>query len=175
MKMSNGDDKYIEAVINDFSKNDSLFNNHKVFGLAKREVLQYVKKSDSADADHFKMINGQPYLGLMHINLRVNPLTLSEDSKTKIGSKGITIPSRFIIKNEKLFFWWDENYPFTKEAFDVFKAYGIITDKATSRDRYDESTKGRHYYFCGSNYSKFLKLNLDEDISSQNNVHLLCD
>lgn len=175
LNQSNGSDQTIKTVIEDFSKTEKLYRNNSIFGLAKKDVLQLVKKSDTVSDEAYKMINNIPYLALTHITINVNPISLSEDAKSQIGQKGITIPTRYLVKDNKLFFWWDKNYPFKEDAYKVYKKFGLIDNQSESRNRYDENPEGKHYYFCGKNNDEFIKVNLKEDLSNYDNAHLICD
>lgn len=72
-------------------------------------------------------------------------------SDAVIGSKG-KLASRYVIKNGKLFFWWDDNYPLTEETLAVFKEYDILTEVMERGwipdSSIDDAKKGAHYYFC---------------------------
>jgi len=82
--------------------------------------------------------------------------------KTTVGSKG-TLPSRYIEKDEKLFFWWDDDYPLTEEMLAILWKYNLLCDDTkglivlpdfTTNDR----LKGAHYYFCKNDLSKFKRI-----------------
>jgi hypothetical protein len=81
---------------------------------------------------------------------------------TKIGSKG-KLPSRFIEKNGKLFYWWDDDYPLTEEVIAVLKKYNLFQDDndgliTVPENPTNDAQKGAHYYFCRSDLTKYKKV-----------------
>lgn len=159
----------IELAIADFYTTNSLINDYKVFAVAHSEVLQLVKLMDDPET------SDNVYQSLTAVIITADALKLSEDISSKIGTKGITIPSRFIEKDGKLFFWWDKDYPFTEEAYNTFKAFGVIDDNPHSRDNSNQVKEGIKYYFCTKDLSKFVTLNTNQDINSVKPLPLLCN
>ncbi|WP_296312612.1 hypothetical protein [Winogradskyella sp. UBA3174] len=168
IKSSNGSDSAIESTITDFFETSDLYKDNKVFGLTKQDVLHYVK--GDVNKDDYRLINNLPHQSLINISIRVNSLSLSEDITSKIGTISTTLPSRYIIKDKKLFYWWDSGYAFTQETYDTFKDFGIIGGNTNA----EQSQKGINYYFCSSDLTKFIKLKLNEDISNLETSPIFC-
>ena len=69
-----------------------------------------------------------------------------------VGSRGYA-PSRFIISNNKLFYWRDSTAALTQEALDVFRRFHLLQDDQNgtvviSDGGSDDWVKVAHYYFC---------------------------
>ncbi|WP_439152822.1 hypothetical protein [Winogradskyella sp.] len=159
----------IELAISDFYSSNILIENHKIFAVAHTEVLQLVKLMD----DPRKTDN--IYQSLISVIITADALKLSEDVTSKIGTKGITIPSRYIEKNGNLFFWWDSNYAFTEETYNTYKTYGVIDDNLDSKDNPNQLKEGVKYYFCTKDLTKFITLKPSQDINSIEPLPLLCN
>ena len=98
--------------------------------------------------------------------------------KTKIGSKGLA-PSRYIEKEGKLFFWWDDNYALTENMLLMLSKYNISQDDDDGFRLFpdfeiDESQKGVDYYFCKSNLLKYKKVTTNRAIGYYDAPKLDC-
>ena len=83
-------------------------------------------------------------------------------SNTKVGSKGY-LPSRHIIKEGKLFYWFDDSYPFTQEMLDFLWKYNLLQDDDSGLiifpdNPINDSKKGADYYFCKNDLSKYKRV-----------------
>lgn len=81
----------------------------------------------------------------------------------KIGARNNQIPTRFIEKKGKLFLWWDDDYPLTQEALDIYKKYNLLQDDRggiiTVPDfTNDDAQKAAHYYFCKNDLTRYKKV-----------------
>lgn len=130
----------IQNAILDFSKTTKLYKRDTVFSVSAGE-----------DKD------------LLIVRVGKNSTKLLLTADTKAGVKNKLLPSRFIEKEGKLFFWWDDDYPLTEEAIAVFHKYnlfqndqgGVITvpDFTT-----DDTQKAAHYYFCRNDLTRYKKV-----------------
>ena len=93
------------STILDFSKTCSLYKKDSIFEL-KKIVLP-----------------GYNDLIVVEISQNIGKMIVRAD--TKVGSKG-KLASRYVEKNGKLFFWWDDNDPLTDEAFAIFHKYNLL-------------------------------------------------
>ena len=80
---------------------------------------------------------------------------------TGVGSKGF-LPSRHIIKDGKLFYWWDNNYPMTEEMLAILWEFDLLFDNTDRLIPFPSfstgAQKGAHYYFCRNNLSRFRRV-----------------
>lgn len=69
------------------------------------------------------------------------------------------LPTRYAIRDNKLFYWKDDNYPVSEEMINVLRKYGLLTMDDSFLDFYeDDSRKGADYYFCKNNPSKYKRV-----------------
>lgn len=79
-----------------------------------------------------------------------------------LGSKG-RLPSRYIEKNGKLFFWWDDDYSLTENTLAVFNKYNLLQGDKNGTIKVpdsiiDDAEKAAHYYFCKEDLSKYKRV-----------------
>lgn len=141
-KSGNYQDDAIQIAILDFSKTRKLFKKDAVFSVE----LVGLSKNDN--------------VMIVRIGKNNRKLLLTKD--TKIGSTG-KLPARYFEKEGKLFFWWDDSYPLTKEAFAIYKKYNLLQDDENGRIAIadfiiDDAQKGVHYYFCKNDVSFYKRV-----------------
>jgi hypothetical protein len=74
------------------------------------------------------------------------------------GSKG-TLPSMYVVKDGKLFYWWDENYPVTEEIISILRKYNLLqTDLIIPDFSTNDDHKRKHYYFCKNDLSIYKRV-----------------
>jgi hypothetical protein len=135
-------DEAINFAISDFSKIKKLYKHDSTFWI----ILYTIPKN--------------PDIVVVDIARNNAKLLLTKD--VKVGIKG-TFPSRYLVKNGKLFFWEDKDVPLTSEALAVFKQYDLLQHDDNGRRKtasftIDESKKGAHYYFCKNNFSVYKRV-----------------
>ena len=151
----------IHNAILDFSKNCSLFKKASVFRVNFSDsvfnvaILERVDEKSYKDGRTHEWKRGSLYDGIVSVEISANvdyQYYYSEETKAKL-------PSRYIIKNDKLFYWWDDNYPVTEEIIAVLWRYNLLqTDLIIPEFTIDDSLKGAHYYFCKSNLSEYKRV-----------------
>jgi hypothetical protein len=151
----------IQTAILDFSTHCNLFKKDSVFRVNFSDSvfnegfwLRVDEKSNKNGTTHIRK-RGSLYDGIVAVEISANvdyQYYYSEETKDKL-------PSRYIIKNGKLFYWWDDNYPVTEEMIAVLWKYNLLqTDLIIPEFSIDESKKGAHYYFCKSDLSKYKRV-----------------
>lgn len=140
---SPADDKVgvIEIAISDFSQNRKLLKKDSRFEISKREA-----------------VNNKNII-IVDISTGDKMLLTAE---TKAGSKG-KMASRYIEKNGKLFYWWDDDYSLTDEALAIFSKYNLLQDDMGGElklpdNSIDEEEKFVFYYFCKNDFRKYKKV-----------------
>jgi hypothetical protein len=136
-------DEAINFAISDFSKIKKLYKHDSTFWIS----LYRVPKNDNIVVVEI-------------VGNSIGKLLLTRD--VKVGTKG-RFPSRYLVKNGKLFFWEDKDVPLTSEALAVFKQYDLLQHDDNGRRKtasftIDESKKGAHYYFCKNNFSVYKRV-----------------
>jgi len=143
VRSGNNLDDAIQIAISDFSKTRKLFKKDSVFFVDVMGLKNYNE------------------LIVVSVGNNISKLLVTKEAQ--IGSKG-KLPSRYIEKGGKLFYWWDDNYPLTEDALDVFKKFNLLQDDKNGRIqlpkrlRFDETEKDVHYYFCKNDASTFKKI-----------------
>lgn len=149
LELNNDENEPIEVAIQDFTKSSKLFKKDSVFSV---ELLG--------------LINNKEVI-VVRIGRNVTKLLLTKDAT--VGSLG-KLPSRFIEKDGKLFFWWDDEYALTENTLTVLKKYHLLQDdqngsiKVPDNIIFNDSQKAVHYYFCKGDYTNFKKVTTNKGI-----------
>jgi hypothetical protein len=146
----------IQNVILDFSST-KLYRNNTVFS---------VKTGDMDE-------------NILIVRIGKNNTKLLITSNAVVGSFSSSLPSRFIEKQGKLFFWWDDYYPLTEEALSIYKKYNLLQDDEGSVITVpdfiiDDAQKAAHYYFCRDDLSKYKKIITNKGIGYYDPPKLRC-
>lgn len=91
---------------------------------------------------------------------------LLPNSNNKIGTNHPYFPTRYIVKNNKLFYWYDSNNFITKDLIDTLAKYNQIDSLNVEKfvgipktsALINDSKKGIDYYFCKNNLVKYKKI-----------------
>lgn len=172
----NGDhNNAIQNAILDFSSTSRLYKKAAVFSVSFHDTLYRMILEETNDGNH-RWVEGKPYKGIVAISISVeyNKLFLAADAK--VGSKG-KLPSRYIEKEGKLFYWWDDDYPLKKEALTIYHKYNLLQGNVISALDFsiNDAQKGVDYYFCKNDLSKYKKVITDKGIGYYNAPKLNCD
>ena len=132
----------IQIAISDFSKTSRLFNKDTVFFV---EMLGLTNEKNVI---------------VVRIGSNASKLLLTKDAL--IGSIG-KLPSRYVEKDSRLFFWWDNECPLTENTLAILNKYSLLQDDENgaikSPDRIiNEARKAAHYYFCKDDFSIYKKV-----------------
>lgn len=158
LKQSGSENDPILNAISDFSKTTKLYKKDSVFSV---EMLGLSNNKDVIAVRIGK--NGRKIL-------------LTKDAN--IGTKG-KVPSRYIEKDGKLFFWWDDEYPLTENALAVFNRYNLLQDDNNGTIKIpdfvtDDAQKAAHYYFCKGDLLKYKKVVTNKGIGYYDIPNLNC-
>jgi hypothetical protein len=154
-----GADEMIQNAILDFSNATRLYKKDTVFSVS---VLEIVDKDPIV------------------VRIGSNTMNLLLTEETKVGSKGGKLPSRFIEKDGKLFFWWDDDYPLTEEALAVYEKYDLLQDDeggviTVPEFTINDAQKAAHYYFCKNDPSKYKRVITNIGVGYYDPPTLKCD
>ena len=114
---------------------------------------------------------GSLYRGLISVEISASPeYKFLITSNTKVGSKGY-LPSRHIIKDGKLFYWFDDSYPLTQGMLDLLWKYNLLQDDDGGLiifldNPMNDSKKVSVYYFCKKDLSKYKKVSTNIGLCS---------
>jgi hypothetical protein len=152
----------IHNAILDFSTKCSLFKKDSVFLVSFEDSVfdegvwvRVDEKSYKDGTTHIRK-RGSLYDGIVAVSISGQVANYqyyySKETKDKL-------PSRYVIKNGKLFHWWDKDYPVTEEMIAVLCKYNLLqTDLIIPEYSTDDSAKGADYYFCKNDLSKYKRI-----------------
>lgn len=143
-------ERAINDAIFDFSKNCRLFKRDSVF-LVSYEDTVYSMVIERTDTQPLQWVLEKIYGDIVAVNILA-----FADYKFYFSQETIEkLPSRYIIKDRKLFYWWDENYPVNDEIIDVLRKYNLLQEELSIPDfSTNGNKKGADYYFCKNNLTK---------------------
>lgn len=129
----------IKNAILDFSETEKMYRKYQVFRIETQ-----------LDDDKFSAIS-----------INRNNIKILMTSEVKIGVKG-KVPSKFFELGDKLFIWYDDEYPLSKDALEVFKKYDLLQSDEDGTIQFpdfviDDSQKAVHYYFCPDDFTNYVK------------------
>jgi hypothetical protein len=169
---SGNSNEAIQNAILDFSKS-KLYKKDSVFVVwfsdtVSRMVLNKV------DDRNYKWIKGKIYDGLLGVDIS------ADYNRLLLTAKKSHLPSRFIEKNGKLFYWWDVSHPVSEDALAIFKKYNLLQDdeggKITIPDfGTNDAKNGAHYYFCKNDLTKYKKIITNKGIGYYDPPKIECN
>ena len=162
----------IHNAILDFSSSCRLYKHDSIFSVSfKDSVFLWNRNYETGEWYIDKFYEDIVFVGISvhricaeceEYGLKFNDRFLYT-AETTIGSKG-TLPSRHIEKDGKLFYWWDNDYPLTKEMLTILWKYDLLFDDTKGllggfpQFSIDDSQKVAHYYFCKNDLSKYKRV-----------------
>jgi len=126
----------------------------------------------------FSVQTGYKGKKVLSVSIGKNNMKMLLTENTKVGSKS-TLPSRFVEKEGKLFYWWDNDYPLTEEALAVLHKYNLLQDDKDGTIKFpdfviDDAQKAAHYFFCKNDLSKYKKVITNKGIGYYDPPKLNC-
>lgn len=178
MNQTGGKIEIIQNAILDFSNTCRLYEKDSIFSVSYEDSV-YRMVLDKLNNRNYKWIRGEILEGLVAVSIVADYNSFLLTKEIKVGSKG-KLPSRYIEKNGKLFYWWDNDYPLTKEALNVYHKYNLLQDDKGGEIKFpnftiDDNQKAAHYYFCKENLIKYKKIITNEGIGYYNIPKLNCE
>ena len=158
---TNLQEEAINLAIEDFSTKCNLFKKDSVFSVTFEDSVFYkatliqVDKEKYEDGRTHQWKRGNLLDGVASVEIGGNgdyQFYYSEETKSKL-------PTRYVIKDGKLFYWWDKKCAVTEEIIEVLWRYNMLqTYSIIPNFSIDESQKGAHYYFCKNDLSKYKRV-----------------
>lgn len=153
----------VKNAILDFSNTTTLYKKDSVFSIRVYDPL-YKMVLINTDNGNGKWIESEPYENIIAISIvsNYNKMLLTDDNR--VGEKGGKLPTRYVERDGKLFYWWDDNYPLTDEILSVLKKHDLLAENNLDGiiGYYDFETsdleKGVDYYFCKNNLTNYEKV-----------------
>ncbi len=161
----------IHNAILDFSEKCSLFHKDSVFSVSFKDSL-YSLVLKQTDERNFHWVKDRFYEGVVTVSIVAYPnyqFYFSEETKEKL-------PSRFAIKDGKMFYWWDDNYPVTEEMLDVLWKYNLLQEELLIPEfSTNDSQKSADYYFCKNDLTKYKRVITSRGIGLYDPPNLNCN
>jgi len=157
------DNRYdaVKNAIIDFSSKPKLYRKSLVFQVTPLDTLHknILRVLDDGTSE---WVSGEAYEGIIAVGISANDNKFLVSSKDSIGSK-TGLPSRFIERDGKLFFWFDREFSMTQETLSILKKYNLLVDdedgKIFELDYItDDAQKGVTFYFCRNDLTKYKKV-----------------
>jgi hypothetical protein len=148
----------IEIALADFPINKRLYKKDSVFSI--------------------QLVGLRNNENIIVVRISKNSSKLLFNKSATVGSRG-KLPSRFVERDNKLFFWWDDNYQLTDTAIKVYSKYNLLQDDQNGAIHVadfeiNERQKSAHYYFCKSDLSHFKKVITSRGIGYYKAPNLKC-
>lgn len=169
LAQTGGEKEAVENAILDFSNTSGLYKKDTVFSVSFQDPL-YRMVLEETDDGNGRWVEGQPYKGIVSVSIGADYNKMLLTDSTKVGSKDAKLPTRYIEKEGKLFYWWDDNYPLTQKTLDILGKYDLLlnNDMDGVVEFYDFATndarKGVHYYFCKNDLTQYKKQTTNKGI-----------
>lgn len=144
----------INNAIRDFSTSCSLFKKDSVFSVNFEDSVFNGAILERVDKKAGSWKRGTLCDGIVSVEISASyyQYYYSEETKEKL-------PTKYVIKDNKLFYWWDNNYPVTEEIIAVLWRYNLLQkDCIIPEFSINDSQKGADYYFCKNDLSKYKRI-----------------
>jgi len=157
----NSNDAIHNAIL-DFSNTSKLYSRDSVFSIWFSEKYYRMGFNNLADGSE-EAVRGTFFPDIVTVSIIASYNRHLLTVAGEIGSKTSMLPTRFVEQNGKLFYWWDKDYPLTKEMLKVLKKYNLLVDEEGGAIRAldfktNDAQKGVDYYFCRYDFSKYKKI-----------------
>lgn len=163
-------------AINDFSKNCNLFKKDSVFcvvyndSVYTKATLIHIDSGQSVDGRTHQWKKGKLIEGMVSVEISCSYYRHYFSEKTRNQ-----LPTDYLIKDGKLFYWWNKNNTVTEDIIDVLWKYDVLqTDSLIPEISNDDSQKGADYYFCRNDLSKYKRVVTNIAIGYYNPPRLRC-
>lgn len=162
----------INSAILDFSNSCKEYKNDSIFSVSFEDSVFYLALNlETAQRYKDKFYENVVAVGVSahricveceEYGLKFNDRFLYT-AQTTVGSKGSSLPTRYIEKDGKLFYWFDDDYPLTEEMLAILWKYDLLFDDTKGLVGFpqfsiNDSQKGVHYYFCKNDLSRYKRI-----------------
>jgi len=131
LKVNGYESEAIHNAILDFSNKSPLFRKDTIFS------VNVIKTFDST----------KYVIGIIGDDMKI---LVNDSIRAMIGLKVKTIPTRYLEIENRLFTWWDDDYPLTKQTLEIYKRYNLLQD--------DEGGWIKFPDFCKNNLTIYKKV-----------------
>jgi hypothetical protein len=151
-------------------------NNHGNYDIAiKNAIIDFSHTSKLFKKDNtFSIAYKDDSSGILYITLMgtVGKFIIATDGKTS------TFPTRYLEYNDKLFYWYDKNYPLSEIIKNKLKEFDLIDSVESIADAefiIDDSKSSVDYYFCKNELLHYTKVKTNLPIGRYKSPKLNCN
>jgi hypothetical protein len=146
----------IQDAILDFSKTSKIYKKNSIFSIKNGELEKEIIVLR---------------IGVNNMNILFN--------KDSIGKTSNTIPSKFVEKNGKLFFWWDSECKIQDNTISTYRKYNILQDNENGlitipEFSINDNQKSVYYFFCRTNLTQYKRITTNKGLPNDVKVNLKC-
>ncbi len=130
-------------------------------------------KEDSAFWVRTTVLNQEKW-GVEMSGINLPFINILDNNEVNFSS---TLPTRFIIYNERLFFWYDSSYSISTEMISKLNEYHLIDTVATLSEAVwgvEDAEKAATYFFCKNDLLSFKKIETNLSIGYYEPPRLRC-
>lgn len=156
----------IQKAILDFSSIGRFYKDDSIFSVSFQDTIykMVLKKT----AGNVKWERSTLYTGMAVVTIIAYHNQFLLTNEIKVGTSG-KLPSCYIEKNGRLFFWRDDDIALSGEALSVFLKYKLLRDNEKGKIEFPDlvtydSQKGAFYYFCKGNVNHFKKVFTNKEL-----------
>lgn len=128
------------------------FTKDSVFSVSYHDPLykMALEKTDNGDE---RWVEDKLYKEIVAVSIAADYNKMLLTDNTKADNKTAKLPTRYIERDGKLFYWRDDDYPLTQEALNVFKRYNLLLEDDLDEViefcdfTTDDTQKGVDYFF----------------------------
>lgn len=159
------EDVAIYNAILDFSNSNKSNKKDSAFCINYYDKI-YSRVLQQRDDGVSEWVRDRLYDGIVGVSILPSRYQFPLTPETRKSEMNI-IPSRYIIKDNKLFYWWDDNYALTEETLRMFYKFNLIREIEGDDNpmilmddivSIDDAIKGSHYYFCSKDLTEYVKV-----------------
>jgi hypothetical protein len=175
-----GQKEAVENAILDFTNRKKLYEKDRVFSVSVHNKF-YKMVLKELDNRNSEWVKGELYENILTVSISASYHKIIYTDSMRIGQKAVKVPTRFLEKNDKLFYWWDDNYPLTQEALNIFRKYNLLVkdDLDGVIEFYDvavdDTQKGMDYYFCKNNLKNYVAVTTSKGLGYYDPPKLDCN
>jgi len=141
-----------------------LVSSGDINNIINNTIIDFINTSKLVKKDSiFDLLITDSNDGLLIIGIAKPSDIVRPSYKNKIGTYDNVFPTRYLIKEGKLFYWNDSTQVITQEILDVLKWYDHIDFSWTELDYemiygvHDDGVEGVVYYVCKNDYRNYKK------------------
>ncbi|WP_431160691.1 hypothetical protein [Flagellimonas beolgyonensis] len=173
-----GIDEAIQNSIEDFSSLNRLYKKDSVFEVTYIDTLYNIYVENKGGGNFESVRGNKKYEDYCVLSISANYNKMFYKSESNINDT-YELPSRYLEKDGKLFYWWDGNFPVTSEIINVLKKYNLLQEddgwSKLPEMSIDDSKIGVDYFFCRNDLTRYKRVVTNKSIEYYTPPKLNCN